>query len=377
MRAIVCMVGCVVALWAHAAGAHLMKAGHGTLNVVDQKAYIVLSVPVGAFAGTEAAAAVYDGVLTAAELAEHRAALRAAVRARVKVRAGEVPATFSTVIVNLPVGIGHTPGEGDELTVMIVAPLGAAPQTIGFESQLWARSDDALRIQTSLTVEGRVVRSEIGELSPSRPAYLFFAPTGHTLVTAARRGLVHLVGGPDHLVFLVLLVLGSMNRRSWATRAAVFTAACCAALGAAVAGLIAPPPDWVEVGIAASAVVLASIRLAAGALTPAVEHALCAGFALFHGLGFAAVGGFGYAPVVKLTGFGLGLSIGVLLVLVLLHGLCVALRRALGPRRLPAVAFGLAAIALCIGVLWTVERVPLPGGSPAGHGPAHRGGPTT
>ena len=50
------------------AHAHLMPRNHGTLNVTNGKAYIVLALPISVFSESEAQAAIADGVLTPAEL---------------------------------------------------------------------------------------------------------------------------------------------------------------------------------------------------------------------------------------------------------------------------------------------------------------------
>ena len=63
-------LGCAaLSLLGTAAQAHLMPAGHGTINVVGDKAYMVLSVPVEAFSSVEACR---DGLLTAVELEASR-----------------------------------------------------------------------------------------------------------------------------------------------------------------------------------------------------------------------------------------------------------------------------------------------------------------
>ena len=63
-----------------AADAHLMNPGHGTLNIVEQKVYIVLSLPVSVFNDGAAAPAVADGILTGQELGTFGHALRRRIR---------------------------------------------------------------------------------------------------------------------------------------------------------------------------------------------------------------------------------------------------------------------------------------------------------
>lgn len=62
------------------AEAHLMVAQHGTLNFVDDSAFMVLSLPVSAFEGIDDN---HDGAVSMIELNNHRAAIVDAVRKNV------------------------------------------------------------------------------------------------------------------------------------------------------------------------------------------------------------------------------------------------------------------------------------------------------
>ena len=110
-------------IFSWSAQAHLMGRGHGTLNVVKNKAYIVMSVSVSVFAQSGARKAVSDGVLTASELKVHHQALRDAIRAGLTVRHGQTAVAFSSILLNLPKGNHHAAGRSGEVMAMIVAPL--------------------------------------------------------------------------------------------------------------------------------------------------------------------------------------------------------------------------------------------------------------
>ena len=60
-----------------AARAHLMPAQHGTLHIVDNGAFIVVTLPISAFGGLDDDG---DGAVTMLELNRHRGAVVAAVR---------------------------------------------------------------------------------------------------------------------------------------------------------------------------------------------------------------------------------------------------------------------------------------------------------
>ncbi len=89
------------------AQAHLMGRGHCTLNVVKEKAYIVMSISVSVFSQSGAGDAVSDGVLTAGELKAHPQTLRETIRAGLTLRHGQTPVTFSSILLNLPKGAHH------------------------------------------------------------------------------------------------------------------------------------------------------------------------------------------------------------------------------------------------------------------------------
>jgi len=70
-------------LQAPAAFAHLMPPQRGTLNIVGGSAYLVLSLPVSAFAGVDDDG---DGLLSVQEFATHRSDMLSAVRRHVQLR---------------------------------------------------------------------------------------------------------------------------------------------------------------------------------------------------------------------------------------------------------------------------------------------------
>jgi len=154
-----------------------MGRGHGTLNVVKDKAYIVMSVSVSVFSATDAGKAVSDGVLTASELKAHHETLRAAIRAGLTVRYGETPVEFSSILLNLPKGNHHIAGRSSELTAMIVAPLSKKAGETGsieLKNTLWGPPEKRLKLKATITDAGKTVRSEIFEFTPANERHRFF-----------------------------------------------------------------------------------------------------------------------------------------------------------------------------------------------------------
>src|SRR5262249_39765407 len=172
-------------------------------------------------------------------------------------------------------------------------------------------------------------------------------------------GIHHILIGPDHLLFLVGLLLlgGSVRKLAWMVTA--FTAAHSRTLSMAVLGLVTPPARIVEPAIALSMVYVGIDNLLVKEGRD-LRAWIALGFGLVHGFGFASVlremdlprRALGWS----LFSFNLGVEIGQLLVVVAVAG---ALPAPPAPhegagRRLAVVGSVVVALA---GSLWFVERV--------------------
>ncbi|HXF45554.1 MAG TPA: HupE/UreJ family protein [Burkholderiaceae bacterium] len=186
-------------------------------------------------------------------------------------------------------------------------------------------------------------------------------------------GIAHIVGGPDHLLFLVALLLPAVLVRQgerWAARAQLrpalaetawivtaFTVAHSITLGLASFDVVEVPARVIEPLIAAT--VLAA---ALNNLKPIVTRRLAwvaFAFGLVHGFGFAEV----LAPLdlppprlaLALAGFNLGVEIGQL---VIVAGAFVALAALRHWRGYPRwVLGGGSALLAAVACAWLVERV--------------------
>lgn len=172
-----------------------------------------------------------------------------------------------------------------------------------------------------------------------------------------RLGVEHIIGGIDHLLFLLALL--ALSTSLWQTVKIVtaFTVAHSITLSLAVLGLVDMPSSIVEPLIAASIVWVAVENLVAP--TGAGRRWLIAAvFGLIHGLGFAsALAELGLprdALVGALVGFNLGVELGQLaFVVVVMPPLVWASR----PGRLPRLPRILSAIVALVGAVWFVERI--------------------
>jgi len=193
-----------------------------------------------------------------------------------------------------------------------------------------------------------------------------------SLATYFVEGLRHIATGPDHLLFLVALLLPAplaWSGRGWSVRTSAvavivevvqvvtaFTVAHSLTLGLAALGVVAPAGAPVEAAIAAS-VMLAAVN-GIRPFLPGRPWRIAFAFGLLHGLGFARalidLGLPAVARVGALLAFNLGVEVGQLAIV----AACLPVLLLLG-RRPFYRGGGLAAMSAAIAgiaALWLVER---------------------
>ena len=170
-------------------------------------------------------------------------------------------------------------------------------------------------------------------------------------------GVEHIIGGIDHLLFLLALL--ALSTSLWLTVKIVtaFTVAHSITLSLAALGMVDVPSSLVEPLIAASIVWVAVENLVAPA-GAGRRWLIAAVFGLIHGLGFAsALAELGLSRdtlVGALIGFNVGVELGQLaFVAVVMPPLVWASR----PRRLPRLPQILSGAVALIGIVWFVQRI--------------------
>ena len=190
------------------------------------------------------------------------------------------------------------------------------------------------------------------------------------LTTFLHLGAEHILGGYDHLCFLVVLIVASRTWRSLLGVVTAFTVAHSITLALAALDVVDLDPGFVELAIALSIAYVAGENLLRRApRTPWIEAFV---FGLLHGLGFAGflsdalVGE--RLVVTALCGFNLGVEAGQLLFVVGFAGLVWLPRRLLssrGPERDPERPIGIvpawlrlgsSAVVAVVALFWFVQR---------------------
>jgi len=204
-------------------------------------------------------------------------------------------------------------------------------------------------------------------LDHGRTDYDHFSGSRQGLLAVLRTfllaGIHHIFIGPDHILFIVgLLLLGGRPLRLLKIVTA-FTLAHSVTLALATLGIVNPPARLVEPAIALSivAVGIGNLRAKPGAADGRAWVAL--GFGFIHGFGFASVlREFGLpreALGASLFAFNAGVEVGQACIVAVVAPL-LALTRRRAPAQAPRVVAVGSVIVVLAGAWWFVERVFFP-----------------
>ena len=221
--------------------------------------------------------------------------------------------------------------------------------------------------QTFLNVyEGDALTQAI--LDRGRTRFEYFAGSRQGAVAVIRKfvpaGIHHILIGPDHLLFLVGLLLLGGTIRQLAVVVTAFTVAHSITLSLAALNLVSPPARIIEPAIALSIVYVGADNLLVREGRD-VRAWIAFAFGFIHGFGFASVLREMELPARalgwSLFSFNLGVEIGQLFVVIAVASALTALRarsEAAGQR----LAFAGSLVVIAAGTFWFVQRVFFSGG---------------
>jgi hydrogenase/urease accessory protein HupE len=205
-------------------------------------------------------------------------------------------------------------------------------------------------------------------LDRGRDHFEYFTGTRQGALAAAERfvstGTRHILIGPDHLIFLVGLLLLGGTRRQFALIVTAFTLAHSLTLSLAALNLVRPPTRLIEPAIALSIVYVGADNLLMRGGRD-VRVWIASAFGLMHGFGYAsALRGLSLPARAlgwSLVSFNVGVEIGQLLVVVVVASALAALRSRsdILARRL---AFAGSVVVMAAGTFWFIQRVFFHGG---------------
>lgn len=180
-----------------------------------------------------------------------------------------------------------------------------------------------------------------------------------------RIGVEHILGGLDHLCFLIGLVIATRSLRSLAATITAFTLAHSVTLGFAATGHIPAGGAWVEALIGASIAWVGLVNLIRP--LPRSTWLEAGGFGLIHGLGFAGALASTLSrtsadglPLGALFSFNVGVELGQLFVALVAIVVLALLERFARPHptsRKGPIVVGTSCLLVVAGTFWTVSRL--------------------
>jgi hydrogenase/urease accessory protein HupE len=212
---------------------------------------------------------------------------------------------------------------------------------------------------------GRLLRQAL--LTAAEPSAELYGPgpAGFlaVLATFIRAGIHHIFIGPDHILFLLGLLLMGGGLGRVLRVATAFTAAHSITLALAATGALQVPSRIVEPLIALSVVAVGIENLRSRPGAPDRRAAMAFGFGLVHGLGFASVlrevgltsGALGWS----LAGFNVGVELGQAAIVLAVSPI-VALGQRARPRATMRVVAFASLLIIAAGGWWFVQRLVTP-----------------
>ena len=218
--------------------------------------------------------------------------------------------------------------------------------------------------QTFLNVyeRGELARQDVLDRNRRIADFYTGTPQGRLAVWRAftLSGIHHIAIGPDHILFIVGLLLlgGSLSRLLLIVSA--FTVGHSVTLSLATLGIFHPPAHIVEPAIALSIVYVGADNLLVGEQGRDTRAWVALCFGLVHGFGFASVlreiGLPQKSMALSLFSFNLGVEIGQAVIVIIVATVLAALKRR-SPAAYRRSVVASSAIAIAAGVYWFVERV--------------------
>lgn len=328
---------------------HLDASGvRGTLVVHDLDAAHDLAV------------ASADSLLDPAVASRYREALVALLTPRLDLTVDGQPVTLSW---------GALDVEADRQSLRLAFTVsGGRPGRLGLRAVVFPY--DPIH-QTFVNIYEDTALKHQAILDATRQTMDYYSGTAQGRMSVVRTfvvsGIEHILIGPDHILFLIgLLLLGGSVRRL-ALIVTAFTIGHSITLSLAALDLVSPPSQFIEPLIALTIVVVgadnllvlrSADRTANGATD--IRAWLAAGFGLIHGFGFAYVlKQFGLPQAAlgwSLFAFNLGVEFGQLLIVGVVAGALFVVRRQSAAAAHRVAMAGSIAVILA-GLYWFVERV--------------------
>ena len=344
-----------------------MVAQKGTLNLQGDGAYIVLSLPASAFSGIDDDG---DGAWSDAELAANQALIHSQLRAGLRLRDAQGPRPIDSITLAPTPADDLTTHAVNHVVVLVrfklaqpVSPEGdSGVRGMAFRAELFGQTE-AERVLSIAVTQGS--RKQLMVLTPDRPEQALFPDPWQVTLDFAVLGVLHILTGWDHVLFLAVVLLGGGTWRQILAILSAFTLGHALTLAWGLLGQLPFGTAWVEPTIALTIMGMAAgdmwLRQRGRVMGLAWRLLLVWGCALVHGLGLAsslqAIGLDSAHRFWSLLGFNLGVELaqlgvaGVMGVLAWWWMPHFPLRHATKIHQLGLLCAGL------VGGIWFIERL--------------------
>jgi hydrogenase/urease accessory protein HupE len=339
------------ALAGHSSFAHLITAGNLTLNVLPDKAVLLVGVPVAFFKGIDTN---QDGLLQPEEIKSQRAHIIEQLDQAIQIKMGGLKGEVvdDQIIVSM-----HVDKQNSTPQIEWLRQLKFSENTLNLPVQVQF-SEQILATEYFLKVQ-RAEGQEVAMLSKAHTSHAFFKDRWQTFLSFVIEGWNHIVYGYDHVVFVLILLAASVQMKRWLWVLTSFTLAHGITYALATFGLVQVKSEFIEPIIAITILITAVLSLFKVQPRLRFEMAGVFGFGLFHGLGFASamsaqLNGARF-PVSTVLGFNLGVEMGqiaIAFILGLVFWLFQSQAAMLERIRNAMVWFG-----FCAGAFWLFERI--------------------
>jgi hydrogenase/urease accessory protein HupE len=297
------------------AKAHLLPKLKATMNIVDSAVYCVVAVPATALKGIDDDG---NGLISTAEIQGHNVDIQRQFEARFHLSNNGATGVSVLSWVLSPDTDGSSP-ENDYVVVMHRANFAEVPTHPALSTDLFGTAPGEQQFTVTAThgVKPEQV-TEAAVLEPGKQTHTFFRGRWSIFADFIRVGFEHILTGPDHLLFLLTIVVAAAGWRYWLGVVTSFTIAHSITLALSALGVLRVPSRIVEPGIAASIVIMAllNLRLSRSTTTGSTWCRIGIVFAcgLLHGFGFgSAIGAMAVdtgSRIATLAGFNVGIEIG-------------------------------------------------------------------
>jgi len=356
-----------LALFVAPANAHFVAAQNGTLNLDGDGAFLVLSVPVSALRGIDEDG---DGALSKDELQAQMESIRQQVQSGGELLRPEGPLPLQLMMVDT-----GTPTDS-QLTLLGRFQLRASGNRADV---LQADLSDQLSLRFALFGSKPAEReqhltvyrgndSQWLRFTPDQPRHALFPGRWSVLTDYVYTGASHVLGGVDHLLFLLVVLSAGWAWRGLLGALTCFTVGHAITLVACFWSGWSVRPGIVEPAIAATIVGLAGFdswgRWRARPTPVPVRLTMVFACSLVHGLGLAsALAELNQWPPDSgpmrwaLVGFNMGIEIAQIGVAAALYVLAWGLRRQIAAGALSRISQVATAVSMAIGTFWFAQRL--------------------